>query len=64
MQANLSNEVSKLCEGKNQLHEARGIVIDLSYKLFLIEWVKKNNKTAYCQGGAAISQTILLEHTI
>lgn len=64
MQANVNNDVSKLYGPKNQLHESRGIVIDLSYKLFLIGWVRKNNQVAYRLGGAAISEAILLEHTI
>lgn len=41
-----------------------GIVVDLSYKLFLIGWVRKYRNSTYRLGAAAISESILVEHGV
>lgn len=66
MQANASVENVELVGSKKPAHQniLRGVTVDLSYKLFLIGWVRKNQKATYRLGGTAISESILLEHAI
>ncbi len=66
MQAGSSSEVLKQVDSKvgQDTHAGSGITVDLSYKLFLIEWIRKHRNSTYRLGATAISESILVEHGV